>query len=90
MQYDDAVEEAKLRRFADRVRRGWARQYPGTEQELAAVRQVIRQEWERKDQVRRTMEEARRQLEKRARTRPKDIDKRGVDRGQDNDLGHSH
>ena len=90
MEHDYAEEEDKLRRFAERVHRGWAKQYPGTDQERTAVRQVIREQWQREDQVRRTMAEARRQLEKRTRTRTKDIDKRGVDRGHDNDQGHSH
>ena len=38
--------EAKLRKLGQRVRQGWAKLYPVSEQQLAKVRAAVRQQWE--------------------------------------------
>lgn len=42
--------EQNLRRIGRRLRAGLAKQHPVTEERLAPVRQVARQQWERKQQ----------------------------------------
>lgn len=39
--------EAKLKKFGARVRAGFAKEHPTTEQQLEGIRGVIRQEWEK-------------------------------------------
>jgi hypothetical protein len=37
--------EIKLRKFSERLHRGWAKLHPVTEQQLDVVRQAVRQKW---------------------------------------------
>ena len=37
--------ENKLRKFSERLHRGWAKLHPVTEQQLDVVRQAVRQQW---------------------------------------------
>ena len=37
--------ENKLRKFSERLHRGWAKLHPVTEQHLDVVRQAVRQQW---------------------------------------------
>jgi hypothetical protein len=61
---DDTTEsEAKLRKLAERLHRGWEKLHPVTEKELAAVRQVVRAQWEHEQQVRHRVEKAQKAAE---------------------------
>lgn len=90
MEPDYSEVEAKLRRLADRVHRGWAKLYPMTEQEREMVRQAAREQWEREEQVRQELAEAQRVIERAGGVPPKEQDKRAHDRKPDNDQTHTH
>jgi len=49
---DDQTElEEKFKKVADRLHRGWAKLYPPTEKDLAAVQEAIREHWEQEQQA---------------------------------------
>ena len=46
-----AQSEAKLQKLAKHLHRGWAKLHPATENDLAAVREVVRQQWEQEQKI---------------------------------------
>lgn len=48
---DTTQSEAKLQKLAQRLHRGWAKLHPATEKDLAAVRAVVRQQWEKDQKI---------------------------------------
>ena len=55
---DTTQSEAKLRKLAERLHRGWEKLHPVTEKELAAVRQVVREQWEHEEKIRLRLDKA--------------------------------
>ena len=98
MATDHSEVEAKLERLGERVRLGWARQHPMTEQERELVRQAVGEQWQREEAVRQKLEAARQAEEVRLAQARKELEhgpsketgKRGRDRGGDQDHGHGH
>lgn len=45
-----ADPETKLKALADLLHRGWEKRYPPTEQESNAIRQVVKEQWMRKQE----------------------------------------
>ncbi len=48
---DISESAAKLRKLADRLHRGWAKLHPVTEKQMLGVREAVRDQWLREQQV---------------------------------------
>jgi hypothetical protein len=90
--------EANLRLLSERLHAGWAKLYPATPKERAAVREAVRKQWEQEQErkaaggkarrsqaVEQTPEKPAKSGEKQERTKPAPKPK-----SQDKDWGHSY
>jgi hypothetical protein len=72
MAEDYTQSEAKLRKLATRLRRGWAKLHPATKKELAAVREEVREQWKQDREILKRIAESKRGKEAaRTEARPK-------------------
>ena len=51
---DTTNAEAKLKKLGQRVRAGFAKQHPISEQSIQTVRRAVREEWQREQEVKRS------------------------------------
>ena len=96
----NAEAEKKLRRLAERVRRGRARLQPLTEKELNVVRQAVRRQWEYEhrpgwaEEKGKALRKAQRTRSQRAKSQQQDAEqapvKKPPEQSHEQDYGHSH